>query len=93
MNTVAKFKADNEINLSNALSHIAECTLATVEMLASKKTRSNTEFKRQIAIAQKAISALVDYGVNPKGERVKSVISSGGNVSDWAESCALTCSK
>jgi len=40
---------------SDALLYMAECQLATVADMASKKSKSINEFKRQIAISQLVI--------------------------------------
>lgn len=50
-----------------ALAYIADCTLATVATMASKKSKSNYEFKRQIDIAQTAVDALKQFNTEIKG--------------------------
>lgn len=46
-----------------ALLYLADCTLATVASMASKKSRSNYEFYRQIEIAQCAVDWLEDFNI------------------------------
>jgi len=51
--------------LDEALEYMTECTLATVSDLAMKKSRSNSEFKRQKLIAQTGINLIKKLGVSP----------------------------
>lgn len=49
-----------------ALVYIADCTLATIETMASKKSKSKYEFQRQIDIAQTAVDALKQFNTEIK---------------------------
>lgn len=44
-----------------ALCFLTECTLATVASLAMKKSKSKSEFARQISIAQKGIDFIKQF--------------------------------
>ena len=69
------------------LIYITDCTLATVEYMASlkSKSKSKSEFIRQITIAQKSIDYMKSTGINiPIGERSRDVVDNyHGSVSDW----------
>jgi hypothetical protein len=69
----------------DALDYLADCTLATVCDLAEKKSRSDSEFRRQITIAQVAIDCMCAFGVLATG-RAETVISEySGVVRGWVE--------
>ena len=68
-----------------ALAYLADCTLATVEMMAMKKSRQKGEFGRQISIAQRAVSWMVEMGVSAEGTRAQEVIDQGGSVDEWVK--------
>lgn len=68
-----------------ALEYMTECTLATIEQYATKKTRPQAEFNRQIAIAQNGIDWIKRMGHGYKvGGRVAECIASE-SVKTWAE--------
>ncbi len=67
---------------ADALSYLTDCTLATVCDLAMKKSRSNSEFKRQMSIAQCGINWMKDFGV-PLDSRAVDV-DAIGSVEEWA---------
>lgn len=70
-----------------ALLYLADCTLATVADMAMKKSKSKSEFKRQIAIAQTAVDWIRDFKLDVEKEgRVKMILHLGGSVAKWAES-------
>ncbi len=72
-------------NEGEALVYLIDCTLATVQSLATKKSRPAAEFRRQIAIAQKGMLWCRDFNV-PLSSRPKEVEEKfGGNVTLWAE--------
>jgi hypothetical protein len=69
----------------DALDYLADCTLATVCKLAQKKSRSNAEFQRQIAIAQVALDCMRLYGITATGRAVKVHSECSGFVWIWAQ--------
>lgn len=68
-----------------ALIYLLDCTLATVEHMASLKSRNKTEFKRQISIAQKGIDWTIAMKIDSLTSRANDVINAGGNVEKWIE--------
>lgn len=46
-----------------ALLYLADCTLATVADMAMKKSKSKSEFQRQIAIAQSAVDWIKSFNI------------------------------
>lgn len=66
------------------IDYLVDCTLATVDRLASQKRRSKYEYERQISIAQLGIDKGVFTGV-PFTGRGADVISMGGSVAAWAK--------
>lgn len=69
-----------------ALLHMTEATLATVDLLASRTRPPKTELERQIAIAQVGIdrcrSEVIErYRGLP---RISRVLAAGGGVAAWA---------
>ena len=46
-----------------ALQYLADCTLATVALMATKKSKSKSELRRQIAIAQTAVDWLKNFNI------------------------------
>lgn len=68
-----------------ALLYMIDCTLATVEHMATLKSRKKSEFERQISIAQKGVNCLRDMKIDPSGTRAEDVINAGGNVAQWIE--------
>jgi hypothetical protein len=72
-----------------AVLYLTDCTLATVGMMASKKSRGKCEYQRQISIAQTGFDWLLEYpGIieTSKGSRVLEIREShNGSVADWAK--------
>lgn len=66
-----------------ALAYITDCNLATVADMAMKKSRSKSEFERQILIAQTAVDWMVNMKIDFSGTRVVNVVSVG-SVEAWA---------
>lgn len=60
-----------------ALAYITDCTLATVCDLAGKKSKSKSEYARQISIAQTAINWGVQMGVDFTKTRADAAIKAG----------------
>lgn len=69
---------------SQALAYLTDCTLATVCDLAGKKSKSKSEYARQMAIAQQAIEWGVRMGVDFSKTRAAQVIEVGTVVA-WAK--------
>ncbi len=73
--------------LLNGLFYLTEATLATVEYMNSLKRKTQSELKRQIAIAQVGINSLIAAGFNGVGsgnERIYAVIKDfDGSVYEW----------
>ena len=71
-----------------ALIYLADCTLATVADMAMKKSKSKSEFKRQISIAQTAVDWIKDFSINIEVEsRVYKVLATPDRkVETWAAS-------
>jgi hypothetical protein len=71
-----------------ALVYMAECTLATVADMAMKKSKSKSEFQRQISIAQSAIDWIKDFHVEAEaGSRVYDVLAlPDRSVETWSKS-------
>jgi len=67
-----------------ALAYITDCTLATVCDLAGKKSKSKSEYARQMSIAQTAINWGVQMGVDFSKTRAADVLKAG-SVVDWAK--------
>ena len=74
----------------DALAYLLDCSLATVEDLARKKTRSKYEYERQISIAQNNLVFCLNFGSNLSRTRAIDVLNKFGNgencVKLWAES-------
>lgn len=70
--------------VSQALAYITDCNLATVCDLAGKKSKSKSEYARQISIAQQAIDWGVRMGVDFSGTRAADVLKAG-SVAEWAK--------
>jgi hypothetical protein len=71
----------------DALIYITECTLATVEYMMDLKSKSKSEFERQIGIAQIGINHIRQYPISniPNG-RVKELLIDGkGNVKEYTQ--------
>lgn len=69
-----------------ALVYITDCTLATVESLAMKKSRGKWEYERQIKIAQISIDHMLRNRIHHYGTRARVVIESyNGSVQLWAD--------
>ena len=90
---MGKWKGGGEVNQNqvksaeDALVYITECTLATVSSMATKKSKSKYEYRRQIGIAQKAIDWMATFkGINMEGTRLQEVMRNhGASVDRWAD--------
>jgi hypothetical protein len=75
----------NVMTPSDALVYILDCTLATVEGMALKKSRPPNEYKRQISIAQKALDWCVTYRIPVTGTRGDEIVKANQTVEQWAK--------
>lgn len=71
-------------NEGDALVYLTDCTLATVETLAMRKTPPKAELSRQMSMAEHAISWIYSCGLNYKGSRIEDVKAAGG-INKWVE--------
>lgn len=71
-----------------ALLYLADCTLATVADMAMKKSKSKSEYARQIGIAQTTVDWIKDFNINIEvGSRVYDVLAlQDQKVVTWAKS-------
>lgn len=69
--------------LQEAMAYIADCNLATVECMASKKSRPKGEYQRQIRIAQKICDWMEFFNVSPQDTRADDIIGKT-SVAEWA---------
>lgn len=69
-------------NAGQALAYLTDCTMATVADLAMKKSRSKSEYKRQIGIAQQGVDWLRDFKIDSTSTRVADL--NGMTVEQWA---------
>lgn len=70
---------------SAALAYLVDCTLATVEGMAMKKSRAKFEYERQQGIAQAGVDWLISFGCFYADTRVADVVAAGGSVAEWAK--------
>jgi len=69
----------------DALVYLADCTLATVETLAMRKSPPKAELERQVMMASDAIRWIDQFGLNSTGTRVADVKAAGG-MEPWLKS-------
>lgn len=70
----------------DALLYSLDCTLATVDDMAMKKSRPKGEYRRQIAIAQGQYDWVLGFNINMAGTRAEDVrIHFNGSVADYAK--------
>lgn len=69
MNVLEKVRTPEQ-----ALVYLGDCTLATVVSLAMLKSRNQSEFERQISMAQQGIDWLVQMGIETMSTRAEDVI-------------------
>lgn len=73
---------------AEALEYMVECTLATVEYMATLKSPNKSELNRQISIAQTGMSSLIHNGKTADDTlgRVRQVMTLfDGDVRQWME--------
>ena len=71
-------------NSEQALAYIVDCTLATVGYMATLKNKSKSQYKRQIAIAQKGCDWMRDMNISPCTTRAEDIINIQ-SVEEWAK--------
>lgn len=82
-----KFNTSDE-----AVIYMTECTLATVEMMAMKKSTPKGEFNRQVNIAQSGVDFIMSRAMKADN-RVADVINRHkGKVSGWSSEIKYYCS-
>lgn len=67
-----------------ALAYLLDCTMATVESMAMKKSRPPGEYNRQISIAQTGYDWAISMGVDCSDTRARSLAKHNGSVAEWA---------
>jgi len=69
-----------------AIVYLTDCTLATVGMMATKKSRPKGEYSRQISIAQRGVDYIKGFNISvPVYSRIYVILDvHGGSVEDWA---------
>ncbi len=70
-----------------ALVYLVDCTLATVSHMAMLKSRSKSEYQRQIAIAQSGIDWIKDFKIETDSSRIVDVLTmvdKVNSVAAWA---------
>lgn len=67
-----------------ALAYITDCNLATVSHMAMLKSKSKSEFERQIKIAESGVNWMVEMKIKLTGTRADDVVKAGG-VKKWVE--------
>jgi hypothetical protein len=74
-------------NEKQALLYLADCNLATVSYLASKKSRKKGEYERHIEIAQKSVNFLKQFNLDIEiDSRAYEVLSNEKqSVKQWAK--------
>ena len=71
-------------SLNDAFTYFLDCQLATVERMATQKSKAQMEYKRHIEIAQKMINEAIKYGADVKNTRAENIINDGLTVEQWA---------
>lgn len=71
--------------LEDAFVYLADCQLATVVDLAMKKSKSKSEYERQILIAQIFCDYIKEFKLKDEGNRFEKVQALGNNVEKYAE--------
>lgn len=73
-------------NAGMALAYLTDCTLATVCDLATKKSASKSELRRQISMAQTAIDWMQSFKVDISTTRAADVVAKyRGSVAEWSD--------
>lgn len=73
-------------SVSDALSYLVDCQLATVACLAMKKSRGAYDYNRHVKIAKTGVEMMREFNVCLDGNRAAQVVSQhNGSVSAWAK--------
>jgi len=79
----------NEVKrLSNAVDmvkYLTDCTLATVDSMAMKKSSPKLEYQRQRDIAQTGVDFIKNNNIDPSGTRVAEIIRDNITVNEYAK--------
>lgn len=76
----------NVRSAEDALAYLLDCSLATVCDLAMKKSKSKSEYSRQISIAQINYDWCVNFGARFEKTRGQEVLEENeGSVEKWAK--------
>jgi len=78
-------RKENVRTAPDALAYLLDCCLATVEMMAFKKSRPKNEYCRQISIAQIVYDNCLVFESDISRTRGDDVMKSGGSVASWAK--------
>lgn len=74
------------IDPTSALAYLTDCTLATVEHLATLKSRKKSEYARHTEIAQVSVDYCEQFGIDISQTRAQKVRDDfSNNVKKWAE--------
>lgn len=68
-----------------ALVYLLECSMATVEAMAMKKSRPKSEYQRQISIAQKNYDWVQCFKADLGSTRAADLINFNHSVAEWAK--------
>ncbi len=72
------------VSIETALIYMVGCTLVTVSLLAERKSRLASEYRRQLAMGQYGIGWLVDLKLDPARILAGEIIEQGLTVAEWA---------
>jgi len=78
-------RKENVRSAPDALAYLLDCSLATVEVMAFKKSRPKNEYVRQIMIAQSNYDYCVMFDADMSKTRGAEVALSRGSVANWAK--------
>lgn len=71
--------------IEDAYIYMVDCQLATVVRMATLKSRSEGDYKRQISIAQIGVDNIIIFKLNQNDSRIKEVFDLGGSVQVYAD--------
>lgn len=73
-------------SIEDAFAYITDCNLATVSSMAMLKSRSKSEYQRQVSIAQFMVNWGKDFNVDLSSTRADDIIKNfNGSVETWAD--------
>lgn len=77
-------RSQNVKSPADALAYALDCTLATVDDMAMKKSRPKSEYARQKSIAQQILDWCVMFNVNIESTRGKEIVANKLTVDQYA---------